>query len=118
MVIKVKTESKPEGTARHTPREDVSPAVIKRLPMDSLEDYLAENSISIAVLTMPKEYVKETAERLAALGVKGLWNFASTEIELDDPSVVVQNVHMGDSLMTLCYELTKKEEDSEDMTNE
>ena len=32
MVIKVKTESKPEGTARHTPREDVSPAVIKRLP--------------------------------------------------------------------------------------
>ena len=73
-------------------------------------EYLAENSISIAVLTMPKEYVKETAERLAALGVKGLWNFASTEIELDDPSVVVQNVHMGDSLMTLCYELTKKEE--------
>ena len=104
---------------------DTSPDVIGKningytvLPMDSLEDYLAENSISIAVLTMPKEYVNETAERLAALGVKGLWNFASTEIELDDPSVVVQNVHMGDSLMTLCYELTKKEEDSEDMTNE
>ena len=82
------------------------------LHMDRLERYLSENQISIAVLTLPKEYVQETAERLAALGIKGLWNFASTEIELDDPSVVVQNVHMGDSLMTLCYELTKQSEDS------
>ena len=72
-----------------------------------LEAYIARNGIDIAVLTLTKDAVPETAERLADLGIKGLWNFASTEIDLAHKGVVVQNVHMGDSLMTLCYELTK-----------
>ena len=100
---------------------DVNPDVVGRvisgytvLHMDRLDDYVASNKVDIAVLTLPKEVVRETAEHLASLGVSGLWNFASTEIELDNSDVVVQNVHMGDSLMTLCYELTKqKQDDSE-----
>ena len=79
--------------------------------MDKLDDYVASNKVDIAVLTLPKEVVRETAEHLASLGIKGLWNFASTEIELEGSDVVVQNVHMGDSLMTLCYELTKHNQD-------
>ena len=75
--------------------------------MSELEDYVAQNTVNIAVLTLTKNAVRETAERLAELGIKGLWNFASTEIDLAHKGVVVQNVHMGDSLMTLCYELTK-----------
>ena len=97
---------------------DVNPEVVGKsisgytvLPMDSLDRYLSENTVNIAVLTLPKEAVRETAEHLAALGVRGLWNFASTELELSNPDVVVQNVHMGDSLMTLCYELTRKNEE-------
>ena len=81
------------------------------LHMDKLDDYVASNKVDIVVLTLPKEVVRETAEHLASLGVKGLWNFASTEIELEGSDVVVQNVHMGDSLMTLCYELTKQNQD-------
>ena len=81
------------------------------LHMDKLDDYVASNNVDIAVLTLPKEVVRETAEHLASLGIKGLWNFASTEIELEGSDVVVQNVHMGDSLMTLCYELTKHNQD-------
>ena len=81
------------------------------LHMDKLDDYVASNKVDIAVLTLPKEVVRETAEHLASLGVKGLWNFASTEIELEGSDIVVQNVHMGDSLMTLCYELTKQNQD-------
>ncbi len=100
---------------------DVNPDVVGRvisgytvLHMDRLDDYVASNKVDIAVLTLPKEVVRETAEHLASLGVSGLWNFASTEIELDNSDVVIQNVHMGDSLMTLCYELTKqKQDDSE-----
>ena len=100
---------------------DVDPDVVGRvisgytvLHMDRLDDYVASNKVDIAVLTLPKEVVRETAEHLASLGVSGLWNFASTEIELDNSDVVIQNVHMGDSLMTLCYELTKqKQDDSE-----
>ena len=93
---------------------DNSPAVIGQniygytvKPLDELEAYCKENRVNIAVLTLPKTAVREMAERLADLGIKGLWNFASTEIDLTHKGVVVQNVHMGDSLMTLCYELTK-----------
>ena len=74
---------------------------------DELEAYIAENNVSIAVLTLTKNAVRETAEKLADLGIKGLWNFASTELDLSGKGVVVQNVHMGDSLMTLCYQLKK-----------
>ncbi|MBQ8551812.1 MAG: redox-sensing transcriptional repressor Rex [Clostridia bacterium] len=75
--------------------------------MDELEEYCKTNTVNIAVLTIPKTVVREMADRLADIGIKGLWNFASTEIDLSHKGAVVQNVHMGDSLMTLCYELTK-----------
>jgi len=93
---------------------DVNPLVIGStvsgytvLNMDTLESYIAKNHTDIAVLTLPKEAVCKTAERLAELGIHGLWNFASREIELLNPNVIIENVHMGDSLMTLTYELTR-----------
>ena len=93
---------------------DSNPAVIGRnisgytvRSIDDLEDYLRDNDVSIAVLTLTKDAVCDMAEKLASLGIKGLWNFASTELNLSNKDAVVQNVHMGDSLMTLCYELTK-----------
>ena len=101
-------------TALFDVNKDVIGSVISGytvLHMDKLDDYVASNKVDIAVLTLPKEVVRETAEHLASLGIKGLWNFASTEIELEGSDVVVQNVHMGDSLMTLCYELTKHNQD-------
>ena len=49
-------------------------------------------------------------------GVRGIWNFANTEIRLDHPEVIVENIHLGDSLMALCYEIKatnqKKEKDN------
>ena len=94
---------------------DVDPDVIGTeisgytvLSMDTLEKYTSENPVDIAVLTTPKEVVRETAERLSALGVKGIWNFASREIELPGSDVIIETVHMGDSLMTLCYEINRK----------
>jgi redox-sensing transcriptional repressor len=41
-------------------------------------------------------------------GVKGIWNFANMELKVEDPSVVVENIHLGDSLMTLCYEVKNR----------
>ncbi len=98
---------------------DLSPAVIGKnisgytvKGMDELEEYCRKNDVNIAVLTLPKSAVRETAEKLSDMGIKGLWNFASTEIDLSNKGTVVQNVHMGDSLMTLCYELTQKNTDA------
>ncbi len=98
---------------------DNNPNVIGRVisgytvqSMDRLDRYCAENQVDIAVLTLPKEAVRETADHIAGLGVKGLWNFASAEVDLPDRSVVVENVHMGDSLMTLCYRLTQSDDNA------
>ena len=49
-------------------------------------------------------------ERLIALGVRGFWNFSHFDISLHHPDVLVENVHLGDSLMTLSYKLNQKTE--------
>ena len=68
-----------------------------------LGDFCRDNSVSIGVLTVPKESAYECASVMADAGVSGIWNFANMELSLSDRNVVVQNVHMGDSLMTLCF---------------
>ena len=42
-----------------------------------------------------------------ALGVKGFWNFSNGEIV--EGEIPVENVHLGDSLMTLCYRIQSEE---------
>lgn len=79
-------------------------AGVEVLHMDALEHFCTENVVDIAVLTLPKEYAAEVAERLVKAGVSGIWNFTSKELICPAP-VIVENVHIGDSLMTLCYEL-------------
>lgn len=77
--------------------------------MDSLEDFITKNSVDIAVLTTPKECAKEVVDRLFAAGIKGIWNFSNMELKTKDKNKTIHNMHMGDSLMMLCYEITKKE---------
>ncbi len=75
--------------------------------MEELESKLAEFGVNIAILTLPKENAVDVAMRLGNTGVSGIWNFTGKEIELDPDKVVVENVHIGDSLMTLCYEVAQ-----------
>ena len=82
---------------------------------DTLEEFTRANSVEIAVLTVPKEAAYSVTERLLRAGIRGLWNFANMELKVDDPGVIVENVHMGDSLMTLCYAI--KNQSSKDSNN-
>ncbi len=77
--------------------------------MTELDRFCRNHTIDIAVLTLPKEYAAEVSLRLVKLGVRGLWNFTGKELEGICPGAVVENVHIGDSLMTLCYELRRRE---------
>ncbi|MBQ3225886.1 MAG: redox-sensing transcriptional repressor Rex [Clostridia bacterium] len=77
-------------------------------PMDHLEEFFEKEGADIAILAVPKSSVKEVADRLVALGIKGLWNFSYTDIDVPE-HVAVENVHLTDSLMTLAYKLTKEE---------
>ena len=80
-----------------------------------LESFARERGIDIAALTVPKEAASEVADMLVRAGVRGLWNFANMELKVSDPDVIVENVHMGDSLMTLCYAIKNKSQ--KDKTN-
>ena len=78
------------------------------LQMDELDSFCKENGVDIAVITVSRDAVDETVERLVNAGIKGFWNFTSTEIKAPHNDVVCENIHMGDSLMTLCYNLRTK----------
>ena len=73
--------------------------------MDELESFVQKNKVDIAVLTLPKEKVKEVADRLVACGIKGLWNYMGVELEYPNEDVIIENVHLGDSLMILNYKI-------------
>ena len=89
---------------------DVNPALVgtsyNGLPVlhsDSLYDYCVNNNIHIGVLTVPKECAESVAKTLSDAGAKGIWNFANMELEESLGGAIVQNIHLGDSLMTLCF---------------
>ena len=78
------------------------------LHIDEFERYTATHTVDIAVLTLPKEYALHMAERIAETDIGGIWNFTSQELDAVEDTVIVENVHLGDSLMTLNYRLANK----------
>ena len=68
-----------------------------------LEEFCKREKINIGVLTVPKEAAYETCEAMIRGGVSGIWNFANMELKISEPGVIVENIHLGDSLMKLCY---------------
>lgn len=75
--------------------------------MDNLDDFVKECHVDIAMLTVPFDYVREVAERVALLGIKGLWNFSPMDLKLPYDTVI-ENVHLSDSLMVLGYRIREK----------
>lgn len=75
--------------------------------VDLLDEFCREYRPDAAVLCIPKKDAQEVADQLVRLGVKGIWNFSHGDLKLPK-DVAVENVHIGDSLMTLCYKLSSK----------
>mgnify|MGYP002563675358 CR=1 FL=1 len=80
--------------------------------MDELKDFVKENDIEIGVLTIPKTKAVEVANLLVDNGVKAIWNFAHTDLNLPD-NIIVENVHLSESLMRLSYNITRYNEEHE-----
>ena len=70
---------------------------------DKIEEYVKENQIDTAVLTMPKEAVEKIIDKLYDCGIRSYWNFSHYDISKKYMDVTVENVHLSDSLMTLSY---------------
>lgn len=75
--------------------------------IDEIEDFVKMNQIDIAALTLPKSKAPQIAADLVKWGIKGFWNFAPTDLHLPE-DVVVENVHLAESLMKLSYKLSEK----------
>ena len=80
--------------------------------MDKLQDFIMQNDIEIAVLTIPKAKAIEVAEMLSETPIKGIWNFAHTDLHLPE-SIIVENVHLSESLMRLSYKIGRYDKDKE-----
>lgn len=80
---------------------------IEIMHLDAIEEFVRNNRVDIAMITVPSENTPEIAERVACLGIKGLWNFSPMDLKLPY-DIVIENVHLSDSLMVLGYRMNEK----------
>ncbi len=89
-------------------KESICGQTVQNLPihnMSRLDEFCRENKPDIAILCIPQSEAKAVTEALVGLGIKGFWNFSHYDMSVEFPNVVVENVHLSDSLMTLCYNI-------------
>lgn len=92
-------------------KENEKVADLSVMHISRIESFITENSPEIAILCIPKAAAQEYADKLVSLGIKAFWNFSHYDLKLSHKDIVVQNVHLGDSIMTLSYGLTTFEEE-------
>lgn len=98
---------------------DINPALkgkmvrgIEIQMIDELDAFLKEHVIHIATLTLPKVGAEEVTDHLVKGGVKAIWNFAHTDLRVPQ-DVIVENVHLSESLMQLSYNITRHDRETE-----
>lgn len=87
-------------------KEAMCGRLVRGMPVrhiDGLDEFCKEQLPVIAVLCIPKEAAGEAVDTLIKLGIQGFWNFSHYDFAAKYPDVPVENVHLTDSLMTLCY---------------
>ena len=78
-------------------------------PMEEMAEFVRQNNVDIAVLTIPKASAVTVAAQLTEVGIKGIWNFAHVDLAVPE-NVKVENVHLSDSLMRLSYMIGQEDE--------
>lgn len=104
---------------------DVDPQMVGReiagVPIyhaDYLEEFLAQNPVSVGMLTVPIAAAQTMGDRLVNAGVRGIWNFTNGEISFPRDDVVVESVHFSDSLLALSYMISQRQEPNQTDTKE
>ncbi|AFK87611.1 MULTISPECIES: redox-sensing transcriptional repressor Rex [Thermoanaerobacterium] len=80
---------------------------IEIMDVETLEDFLSKNKIDIAILCIPKDNSQIMADRLVKAGIKAIWNFSPIDLKVPD-DVILENVHLSDSLLTLSYRINEE----------
>ncbi len=99
---------------------DINPnlkdSTVRGIPVymsEELDDFVRRKRVDIAALTIPRAKADTMANHLVDLGVPAIWNFANVDLELSDKNVMVENVHLSDSLMQLSYNIVKNKKEKQ-----
>ncbi|MBE6845211.1 MAG: redox-sensing transcriptional repressor Rex [Ruminococcus sp.] len=76
--------------------------------IDMLESFCAKSKPVCAILCIPKMAAEKLVPCLIKCGIKAFWNFSHYDLRTTE-NVIVENVHLSDSLMTLAYGLNNLE---------
>lgn len=97
---------------------DVNPALIGTnfgdIPVYSMDDlgkYLGENTVDVAVLTVPKQVAVSVAEHIEGLGIEAIWNFTNVELTEPNTNTLIENMHFSDSLLSLSYFVAERRDE-------
>ena len=81
---------------------------MKVMHTDDIAEFIKNNNIDIAVLTLPKQGATEICKILVNCDISGIWNFAHVDLDVPD-RINVENVHLSDSLMKLSFKIHENE---------
>ena len=73
-------------------------------PMDQLESFCKANKVLMGIITVPAEFAQGVCDKLIDCGIKAIWNFAPTHLDVPD-NILVQNENMATSLAVLSMHL-------------
>ena len=74
---------------------------------NSKEEFITSNNVKAAFLCVPKNGIDNIVNRLYNAGIRTFWNFSHYDISNTYNDTIVENVHLSDSLMTLCYRINE-----------
>ncbi len=78
------------------------------MDIDRIENFCKDNYTKVAILCIPKTSTKQVCQVLTCLGIKCFWNFSHYDLAVEYDDIIVENVHLSDSLMTLAYRANQK----------
>ena len=90
-------------------KEEFTHEELKVQKIDDLKDFLENNKVDIGIIATPKTVAQEIADILCDGGIKGIWNFSPVDLKVKN-GVVIESVHLDESLFTLTYFMNSPED--------
>ena len=87
-----------------SPDEDVSVVQKPIYHISQLESFCRTHKVLMGIITVPGPFAQEVCDQLIACGIKAIWNFAPTHLEVP-ANILVQYENMATSLAVLSMHL-------------
>ena len=83
------------------------------LSMDNFVEFCQQEHVDIIIACTTKDVAQQLAPKIIETGVKGIWNYSHFDFTVYDETMIVENVHLRDSLMALSYRVSHKNKPQE-----